>query len=106
MEEKYPVKEFPMTEKERNGRLMCLLADLIKEDNRQAVELIGTLVKDDSPSMRFSFNLVTENYIESTLPSVDDVRPRIEFHFCEYSRSMDQVYPRLCLKCKKPENEE
>jgi len=50
-----------MSEKERNKRFILLLMKLIDEKNFQYVELLETMVLNDHPSMKKSFDIMTES---------------------------------------------
>lgn len=48
-----------MKERERNKRLISLLQKLTKEEDLDSIDLIGTMVKNDTESMQHSFKLCT-----------------------------------------------
>lgn len=50
-----------MEESERNMRLMQLLIKLNEEKDFDTIELLGTMVKNDTPSMQMSFEVMTKN---------------------------------------------
>ena len=49
-----------MTEKERNKRLLLLLQKLIEEKEFEFIDLLETMVDRDTPAMRKSFEVMTE----------------------------------------------
>ena len=49
-----------MTEKDRNKRLLLLLQKLIEEKEFEYIDLIETMVDRDTPAMRKSFEIMTE----------------------------------------------
>ena len=50
-----------MKESERNKRLMLLINKLIGEKDIESIELIETLIKNDTESMKKSFSLFNES---------------------------------------------
>ncbi len=55
-----------MTEKERNKRLFLLLKKLIESDDTESIELIESLVVNDTQAMKKSFEIMTTKKFEST----------------------------------------
>jgi hypothetical protein len=49
-------------EKERNRRLLLLLQDLLAEEKTAYVELLATMVKKDTPAMKKSFEIMTNQH--------------------------------------------
>ncbi len=49
------------SEKDKNKALMLLLQKLVKEADKESIELIKYLVRDESQALKFSFNIMVEN---------------------------------------------
>ena len=49
-----------MTEKDRNKELMLLLQKLLKEEDYKSIQLLKTMVKNDTPSMQKSYSIIAE----------------------------------------------
>ncbi len=62
-----------MTEKERNKRLMLLITKLYHENDIESIELIKTLIDNDTASMKLSFKIMTENTELSSLLGVENL---------------------------------
>jgi hypothetical protein len=56
-----------MDEFERNKQLMLLLKKLHKENDLKSIELIKTFVEHDTPSIKKSFEIMTQNTPLATL---------------------------------------
>lgn len=48
-------------EVERNSQLIELITKLNKEGDFKSIALLGTLIKNDTKAMQFSFKIMTEN---------------------------------------------
>lgn len=49
-----------MDEYERNSRLLDLLAKMLKEKDIRNLELLATMVNNDTEAMKMSFKIMTE----------------------------------------------
>ena len=52
------------TEKEKNKRFLLLLQDLIHRDQRDCVELLGTMIEKEPASIKKGYEIMTENYLK------------------------------------------
>lgn len=50
-----------MEERERNKRLLLLIEKLHKDNDISSIELLKTLIENDTPSMKKSFEIMTQN---------------------------------------------
>lgn len=50
-----------MKEKDRNYRLMLLITKLHKENDKDSLELLKSMVDNDTPAMKKSFEIMTQN---------------------------------------------
>lgn len=53
-----------MKEKERNKRLMLLLIKLNNDGDTESIELLETMLKNDTPSMQKSFEVIMKKSIK------------------------------------------
>ena len=56
-----------MIERDRNYLLMQLLIKLHKENDGNTIELLRTMVENDTPAMKKSFQIMTQNSPLATL---------------------------------------
>ena len=57
-----------MKEKERNKRLIELMVKLNHNEDAEAIELIGSMVANDTPAMQQSYELLTtDNFVSRKL---------------------------------------
>ncbi len=101
----------PISEVERNKRLMLLLQDLITKNDSNSIELLRTMVVNDTPSMQKSFEIMSSGLQESMTYDPFKVDPfdvfvpfsslRIGQEFeCYGDEYLNYDYPRLC-RCVK-----
>ena len=57
-----PVKKIQMNEVERNKKLFLLLQHLIENKEWDYIELIRTLVENDTEAMKKTFQIMMSNY--------------------------------------------
>jgi hypothetical protein len=62
-----------MTQRERNKRLLKLVGDLVRKEDVESLELIKTMLENDTESMKHGFKLMTENSPIATFFGVENL---------------------------------
>lgn len=59
-----------MKETERNKRLFMLLQKLIQENEREFIELLQTMIEKETPSLKMTFKIMTEDYLKKETDNI------------------------------------